>query len=78
MTTLKIDIQNEQDIIAIREILGKFKISYQIEKEPALTGKSLEIYEGLKEALQQVQLHEKGEIKLKTLKESLMELKNEL
>ncbi len=78
MTTLKIDIQNEQDIIAIREILGKFKISYQIEKEPALTGKSLEIYEGLKEALQQVQLHEKGEIKLKTLKESLTELNNEL
>lgn len=78
MTTLKIDIENEQDISAIKEILNRFKVSYQIEDNPTLTGKSLQVFEELKLALQQVQLHEKGQLQLKTLKQGLMELRNEI
>lgn len=78
MTTLKIDIENDQDISAIKEILNKFNVSYQIENYLALTGKSLKVYEELKSALRQVQLHEKGQVQLKTLKQGLMELRNEV
>ncbi|RYX82634.1 hypothetical protein EON73_04215 [bacterium] len=78
MTTLKIDIENEQDISAIKEILNNFNVSYQIENQHTLNEKSLAIYEGLKSALQQIRLHQKGEIQLKTLKQGLADLRNEL
>ncbi len=52
MTTLKIDIENEQDISAIKKILNKFNVSYQIENQQELSENSLAIYEGLKSALQ--------------------------
>lgn len=78
MTTLKIDIENEQDISAIKEILSKFNVSYQVENQKVLSGSSLELYEDLKSALQQVRLHQNGHVKLKTLKQGLADLKNEL
>lgn len=78
MTTLKIDIENEQDISAIKEILNNFNVSYQIENQHTLNEKSLAINEGLKSALQQIRLHQKGEIQLKTLKQGLADLRNEL
>ncbi len=77
MTTLKIDIENEQDVLAIKEILGKFNVSFKLEKPDFMNEKSLEVYEVLKASLQQIQLHEKGQIQLKTLKQGLMDLKNE-
>lgn len=78
MTTLKIDIENEQDISAIKEILSKFNVSYQVENKKTLSGNSLELYEDLKLALQQIQLHQTGQVQLKTLKQGLADLKNEL
>ena len=77
MTTLKIDIENEQDVLAIKEILGKFNVSFKLEKPDFMNEASLEVYEGLKASLQQIQLHENGQVKLKTLKQGLMDLKNE-
>ncbi len=78
MTRLKIDIENEQDISAIKEILDKFNVSYQIEDQQTLNDNSLTLYEGLKSALQQIQLHQTGKIQLKTLKQGLADLKNGL
>lgn len=71
MTTLKIDIENEQNISAIKEILSRFNVSYQVENQKSLSGSALEFYEDLKAALQQVQLPQNGKIQLKTLKQSL-------
>lgn len=77
MTRLKIDIENEQDVLAIKEILSKFNVSFKLEKSDFMNEKTLEVYEGLKASLQQLQLHEKDQVQLKTLKQGLMDLKNE-
>lgn len=55
------------------ELIKSFSF-IKVEKKPKLNANQIAYIQGLKEALEEVELHEKGKIKLKSAKDFLNEI----
>jgi len=78
MTTLTVNIDNKKSEKAVKAILDALGLNYNIEQtkdnERPLNKSEQQIYNRLKNSLEQIKLHQEGKIELKSIEEVLAEL----
>jgi len=76
MTQLILNIRNDSKLPFLKELLKRMEFVEGIDPagKKKLTAKEKKILKGLEDAVQQVNLHKQGKIKLKTVQQVLNEL----
>ncbi len=79
MTTLTVNIDNKKSEKAVKALLDALGLSYNIESNPDYPQRPLNkaeqrVYKNMKQALQQIKLHQEGKIELRDARELLHEL----
>jgi hypothetical protein len=77
MTTLTVNIDNKKSEKAIKAVLDALGLDYSVapqSEERPLNKSEQRVFDNMKNTLEIIELHQKGEIKLKTARELLDEL----
>lgn len=76
MTQLILNIKNDSKLPFLKELLKRMEFVEVIDpaSKKKLTAKEKKILKGLEDAVEQVNLHKQGKIKLKTVQQVLNEL----
>jgi hypothetical protein len=78
MTTLTVDIKENQDLPVIKEILTRFGLNYKIVKDAGTNQAEEKLSKKLKQSFTEIKDWEGGKIKLQDAKEAIAEIEAEL
>jgi hypothetical protein len=78
MTTLTGDIDNDKDLLVLKEILTRFGLNYKIIKDSAADKAEDKLLKRLKKSSIKINVREAGKIKLQVDKEAIAEIEAEL
>jgi hypothetical protein len=78
MTTLTVDIENENDLPVLKEILTRFGLNYKVNGEPALNKNEEKLYKKFKKSFIEIKDWEAGKTNLQNADEAVKEIEAEL
>ena len=78
MTTLTVNIDNENDLPVLKEIVNRFGLRYKIDKQAGLDKDGEKLYKKLKQSFSEIKEWEAGNVKLQNAKDAIAEIEAEL
>ena len=78
MAILTVNIDNEKDLLILKEILKRFGLKYKVEKQSESARGSEELYDRFKETFKEINDWEAGRVNLQSAEEALAQIESEL